>query len=113
MELSCPGSKANASRETILVPCPSCAREMELFGDEPKARCRCGQWVFREALPSCAQWCPAAQQCLGEVGDLAELLQRAGEVPNFEEQQRRLRELRERIREAQSRCSLPESRQDR
>ena len=78
----CPGRKTNARLDSIIVPCPSCQRELELFDDEQKAHCRCGQWVFREALPSCAMWCQAAQRCLGEVGNFAEMLQELQNAPD-------------------------------
>ena len=77
MDFSCPGKRANASTDTIEVACPSCERPMEIFGDEQKVHCRCGQWIFREALPSCAMWCPEAQRCLGEVGGFAKMLPEA------------------------------------
>jgi len=51
-----------------MVACPSCGREVELFDDEPRVRCRCGQFVYHKAMPACVQWCASAQLCLGEVG---------------------------------------------
>ena len=73
MDLTCPGRKASAPKDSIVVACPSCGREVELFDDEPRVRCRCGQWVFRKALPSCVQWCAAAKLCLGEAGPLEQM----------------------------------------
>ena len=68
-----------------------------------------GQWVFREALPTCARWCRAAKQCLGEVGGLALALQEAEEAPDRKEQERRLAELQKRIAQARQKCERPES----
>ncbi|MFQ6033999.1 MAG: hemerythrin domain-containing protein [Candidatus Bipolaricaulia bacterium] len=39
---------------------------MEIFSDELKAICpNCGRPVYREAMPSCLDWCPAARECIG------------------------------------------------
>jgi len=105
MDLKCPGRISNAPKETFIAACPSCKRDIEMFQDEPKVRCRCGQWVFQEVLPSCVKWCAAAAQCLGEVGSLAESMQRAQAAPDQAEQEQRLRELRELIAEIQRRCA--------
>jgi len=104
MDLKCPGRISNAPKETFIVTCPSCKREIEMFQDEPKVRCRCGQWVFQEVLPSCVKWCAAAAQCLGDVGSLAESMQCAQAAPDQAEQEQRLRGLREWIAEIQRRC---------
>lgn len=105
MDLKCPGRISAAPKETFIVPCPSCKREIEMFQDEVKVRCRCGQWVFQEVLTSCVKWCAAAAQCLGEVGSLAESMQRAQAAPDQAEQEHRLRDLRALIAEIQRRCS--------
>ncbi len=111
MDLRCPGRDSNAGLDSMVVECPSCRREVELFGDEQKLHCRCGQWVFREALPSCARWCKAAKRCLGEIGDFAQLLQDVQEAPDQKEQEERLRRLQEQIARARENCALPESEQ--
>lgn len=66
----------------MLVACPDCGREVEIFTDEPKRRCRCGTIVRREALPRCADWCPAAPQCLGDRLDVEEWQQRLARARN-------------------------------
>ena len=104
MEFKCPGRINNAPKDTVIIACPTCGREIEVFDDEPKVRCRCGQWVFQEVLPSCAKWCAAAAQCLGQVEDLAGKMQRAEAAPDQEEQKRRLGELREQIRRTSEKC---------
>jgi hypothetical protein len=109
MEFKCPGRINNAPRDTIAIACPACKREIEMFEDEPRVRCRCGQWVFQEVLPSCVKWCAAAARCLGEVGDLAGKMQRAEAAPDQEDQERRLAELREQIAQAQSKCAEAEA----
>jgi len=55
---------------------------VEFFTDEPKRRCRCGRLLLREALPRCAEWCMAAEQCLGEAVDVRVLRRRLKEVKN-------------------------------
>ena len=61
----CPGQKSNRELDSVMVPCPNCCRLVEFFTDEARLPCRCGKVLFREARPSCADWCPAAAQCLG------------------------------------------------
>lgn len=75
MEMSCPGRKGRDLDSTI-VRCPKCGRAVEIFSDEQKARCRCGEKILREAVPSCIMWCPAAERCLGAVVDLKEVRKR-------------------------------------
>ncbi|MCX7015107.1 MAG: DUF3786 domain-containing protein [Candidatus Sumerlaeota bacterium] len=70
MDLKCPGRMASSPKSSAVVACPSCGREVELFDDEPRVRCRCGQFVYRQALPSCVQWCASASLCLGEAGPM-------------------------------------------
>lgn len=66
MSSRCPGQDGrNLSAD--LFTCPSCGAEVEIFSDETRVRChRCRQFVYREELPSCVNWCAAARQCLGE-----------------------------------------------
>jgi len=106
MELKCPGQDANKRLETQDVKCPACGREIEMFGDEQKYHCRCGQWVFREALPTCALWCPAAQRCLGEIGNLPEEMRAAQTAETQKEQERRLADLKRRIAKALRKCEI-------
>ncbi len=47
--------------------CRSCGTEVEIFSHEVKAKCHnCGNMVYKERMPSCIDWCPAARQCVGE-----------------------------------------------
>jgi NADH pyrophosphatase NudC (nudix superfamily) len=63
----CPGSGGIRTPIPSLKPCPQCGQEVEIWSDELKARCRnCGATVFKEAVPSCIDWCQAARECLGE-----------------------------------------------
>ncbi len=78
----CPGSLPPRNLDSVVVPCPVCSRQVELFTDEPKRRCRCGNVLFRETIPRCAEWCPAAAKCLGKVVDLRELEKRREEIRN-------------------------------
>lgn len=105
MDLKCPGRIGTAPKETFIVNCPSCKREIEMFQDEPKVRCRCGQWVFQAVLPSCVKWCAAAAQCLGEAGSVAEGMQSAQAIPDQAEQELRLGEIREVIAEIRKKCA--------
>ena len=107
MALRCPGRTANVLVESTLVPCPECGRTVEIFGDEERVHCRCGHWVFREALPSCAQWCPEAERCFGSAGNPARLSKTADQ----KEQEERFRELQERIATALANCPQPQVKQ--
>jgi endogenous inhibitor of DNA gyrase (YacG/DUF329 family) len=49
-----------------LIKCPSCGYLVEFFSDEIKRKCpKCKQEVTQEKLPSCIDWCQAAEKCLG------------------------------------------------
>ena len=71
---------------------------MEFFTDEPKRHCRCGRLLLRESLPRCAEWCPAADQCLGEAVDIRELKRRLARIKNDPRAKRCLETIRERMR---------------
>lgn len=62
----CPGQdKRNLSQESII--CNACGYDVEIFSDEPKVRCpRCKNFVWRKMLPSCAEWCRSARDCIGQ-----------------------------------------------
>ena len=113
MERRCPGRNANVLVKTTLVPCPDCGRIVEIFGDEEKVICRCGRHVFRAALPSCAQWCPAAEQCFGTIGGPARQSKERRDGPGREEQERRMKALQARIAEALAQCPTPEAQRKR
>ena len=110
MELRCPGRMAHVVDSTS-VPCPQCGRNVELFGDEFRVRCRCRTWVFRETLPSCAQWCSAAARCFGTVGRPAVAAGSVSDPADQEQYERRLAELKAHIADALASCTQPESQQ--
>ena len=66
MSLKCPGQDFRwLTAEPIT--CPNCGFEEEIFSNENKVRCHgCRQWVYKEKLPSCVDWCSAARECIGE-----------------------------------------------
>ncbi|MDP6545364.1 MAG: hypothetical protein QGH60_15370 [Phycisphaerae bacterium] len=76
----CPGSATNKSLDSTIVKCASCGVDVELFSDEPKRRCHCGNIVRRDTTPRCADWCPAAAQCLGEAADARSFEKRRDEI---------------------------------
>jgi len=66
MIFKCPGQdKRNITAEIIL--CPNCGKNLEIFSDELKIKCpQCRNFVFRERMPSCLDWCKSAKKCIGE-----------------------------------------------
>ena len=93
----CPGRLTPRELDSVLVPCPSCGRIVEFFTDEPKRRCRSGRLLTRQSLPRCAEWCPAAAECLGEAVDIRELKRRVEKVKNDPRAKRCLESIRERL----------------
>jgi DNA-directed RNA polymerase subunit RPC12/RpoP len=62
----CPGAKFIRQPKPELFPCPSCGKEVEIWSDEFKARCRnCGKLVYRSREMSCLEWCAMAEECVG------------------------------------------------
>lgn len=110
-DLRCPGRAANASMDSILVPCPKCANSVEIFGDEIRVHCRCGQWVFREALPSCAHWCQEAEKCFGQIGDFRKALRASSNEDDLKAQEERLRDIQKQVSAALVKCSNREARE--
>jgi len=48
------------------MDCPHCGEEMEMWSDEPLARCpHCRLWVNKERGASCIDWCKFAAECIG------------------------------------------------
>ena len=93
-DLQCPGrTTAAAYLSSTLVKCSGCGNEVEIFGDEIKIRCRCGCYVFREALPACAQWCKEAERCFGQVGDFPQAMKSTGDADDIKRQEARFREI--------------------
>jgi hypothetical protein len=67
MERLCPGT-TGVRRPTIeLISCPVCGREVEIFSDEHRTKCKCGAIVFREKSPTCFEWCKYAEKCKEEL----------------------------------------------
>jgi hypothetical protein len=66
MTAKCPGQDFRKLTAESCV-CAQCGSKVEIFSDEMRVRChRCGASVNRQQTPSCAEWCSAARQCLGE-----------------------------------------------
>ena len=62
----CPGALRFKEPRPDYVRCPNCNEEVEIWSDEPLARCSsCGFWIAREIGASCLDWCPQAAQCVG------------------------------------------------
>ena len=98
MPVKCPGKINPRNLDSVIVPCPSCGRLVELFTDEAKRRCRCGRLLLRESLPKCADWCPAAAQCLGEAIDVRELTRRMAQIKNDPRAVKCLESIRDRLK---------------
>ena len=63
---SCPGSRTIREPIPEYATCSNCGNEVEIWTDELRATCRnCGTRVFREQQPSCIDWCPHAEECVG------------------------------------------------
>ena len=66
MENKCPGQDTR-NRSPSNIICPVCSYLAEIFSDEAKVKCPgCKNMIYRERLPSCAQHCKAARECVGE-----------------------------------------------
>lgn len=61
----CPGN-ISQNLKAEFHNCPKCGYNVEIFTDEVRRKCPgCGTEVFRERVPSCIDWCPAAKECIG------------------------------------------------
>jgi hypothetical protein len=62
----CPGQdKRKVVSESII--CFSCGYTAEIFSDEIRVICsRCKNFIYKERLPTCLDWCKAARECIGE-----------------------------------------------
>ncbi len=61
----CPGQDGREIRAEFLR-CPCCGYKVEIFSDEIRRNCpKCGQIIYRQKLPSCADWCRSGRECLG------------------------------------------------
>jgi HD superfamily phosphodiesterase len=68
--MKCPGQDMRFWKpcDIFNTPCPKCGRKVEFFKDEVRRKCRCGHEIINPKLDfGCAQWCPYAEQCVGEV----------------------------------------------
>ncbi|HUV75482.1 MAG TPA: hypothetical protein VMW00_02390 [Dehalococcoidales bacterium] len=66
MDSRCPGQDGRNLR-VELYKCPNCGSEVEIFSDELKVKChQCGEYIYKDKIPSCIDWCNSARQCLGE-----------------------------------------------
>lgn len=62
--MKCPGTDARFLKVEE-IKC-RCGNTVEVFSDEPGAKCRkCGKCVYKK-MPSCIDWCRYAKECLGE-----------------------------------------------
>ena len=64
----CPGQNfQDKIPELKYKNCPKCGKEVELWPPGYLAKCTsCGCEVREESIPSCADWCKYAKECLGE-----------------------------------------------
>ncbi len=98
----CPGRMTPRNLDSVLVPCPDCGRKVEFFTDEVKRECRCGRVLLRETLPQCAEWCPAADRCLGKAVDSRLRERRARADKNLEAGKAHVEEIRKQVRGKES-----------
>lgn len=62
---TCPGSRTIREPRPEYMTCSKCGREVEIWTDELKATCKCGNKVYRAQQVSCIDWCPHAKECVG------------------------------------------------
>ncbi|MEK7280819.1 MAG: hypothetical protein AAB037_00500 [Chloroflexota bacterium] len=66
-KFECPGSQTIRQPVPEDYLCPNCGEVVEVWSNELKHNCpKCGTPVFREAAPSCIDWCQYAKECVGE-----------------------------------------------
>jgi len=62
----CPGQDGR-HLSVSLHRCPHCGGEVEMFSDETRVRCpHCREYLWKEEVPSCVEWCVKARECVGE-----------------------------------------------
>lgn len=69
----CPGSLKTTAPEPVERKCPKCGSMVEIWSDEEKADCKCGMTIFKEKIPTCVEWCSAAEECLGDIVDVKKI----------------------------------------
>src|SRR3989338_5676571 len=74
---SCSSYWKSSTPKPLEVRCPKCGKTVEMFGDEEKTECRCGNTVFKDRIPTCVEWCKAAEECLGDVIDVKKIKEEA------------------------------------
>ena len=72
-KVRCPGSMKTMVPEPLERKCPKCGDMIEIWSDEEKADCRCGETVFKDKAPTCVIWCSAAEECLGDIFDVKQM----------------------------------------
>jgi DNA-directed RNA polymerase subunit RPC12/RpoP len=66
MNKGCPGALIFKDARPDYIDCPQCGEEVEIWSDEPLARCtNCNFWVSQQRGASCIDWCKAAVECIG------------------------------------------------
>jgi len=62
----CPGVTRIKELRPEYIDCPFCGTEVEIWSDEPLAKCpECGRQVTRSRGASCIDWCAHARECVG------------------------------------------------
>ena len=72
-KVRCPGSMKTMVPEPLERKCPKCGSMIEIWSDEEKADCTCGETVFKDKAPTCVVWCSAAEECLGDIFDVKKM----------------------------------------
>ena len=71
-KLRCPGQDTRywKPEDIFEVPCMACGKPIEFFKNDLKRPCpHCGRPNLNPKNDlACAAWCPAAKECLDEVG---------------------------------------------
>ena len=81
-----------------------CGRNVEIWSDEIKAACKCGEVVFRDRQLTCVEWCPAAEQCVGDLVDVKKIKAEARERASKEENPNFVQHLMDLIHERLHKC---------
>ncbi len=72
-KVRCPGSMKTMVPEPLERKCPKCSSMIEIWSDEEKADCTCGETVFKDGAHTCVVWCSAAEVCLGVIFDVKQM----------------------------------------
>lgn len=63
---ACPGSREIRTPYPEEIPCFWCDAIVEIWSDEVETSCKaCGKTVSRDMKPTCIEWCPVAEACVG------------------------------------------------